>query len=201
MSRKKVSKQEESESEEQEESDNGAVYEVEKILGKKKIGTKIYYKVQWKGYPLSEATWEPLSNLSSARELIKEYRRHEFKDIVETNYSFRVRSVIHAEKRNGTIYYTIVDKNEQLKEIPSNEARKICPQKIIDYYSENFNEEPAEESEEEAEQAKKTKQVKKAQKEEPKEEKNEEKSGNEEDKEDEQVDENTTEETKGSEEN
>ena len=147
MSRKKTTKKQEVE---ESESDNGEeVYTVEKILDKKTIGSKVHYLVKWKGYPLSEATWEPLENLSNALDLIREFRRHEFKSVVDKNYSVRVRSVIHAEKKDGTIYYTIVDKNDQLKQIPSSEARRICPQKIIDYYSENFQVEEGEEKEEE----------------------------------------------------
>ena len=38
-------------------------YVVQKIIGKKKVKGKIYYRVKWKGYPDSEATWEPRKNL------------------------------------------------------------------------------------------------------------------------------------------
>jgi hypothetical protein len=31
------------------------------------------YKVLWKGYPLSEATWEPAHNLTDFTDEIKEY--------------------------------------------------------------------------------------------------------------------------------
>ncbi len=39
-------------------------YEVEKLLSRKKIKNKIYYKVLWKNYPLSQATYEPRSELN-----------------------------------------------------------------------------------------------------------------------------------------
>lgn len=52
-------------------------YEVEEILDKEERkrgkGISIKYLVKWKGYPLSDATWEPLSNLENAKEAIKEY--------------------------------------------------------------------------------------------------------------------------------
>ncbi len=38
-------------------------YEVEAILDKKLVRKKSYYLVKWKGYPLHDATWEPLENL------------------------------------------------------------------------------------------------------------------------------------------
>ena len=31
------------------------------------------YLVKWKGYPNYENTWEPLSNLSNASDIIREY--------------------------------------------------------------------------------------------------------------------------------
>ena len=50
---------------------------VQKILDKKKVNGKIYYKVKWKGYPESEATWEPRSQLIEDVPLIvREYERN-----------------------------------------------------------------------------------------------------------------------------
>jgi hypothetical protein len=47
---------------------------VEKILDKRILlnGT-IEYRIKWKGYPMSEATWEPFVNLGSAIEMVQEY--------------------------------------------------------------------------------------------------------------------------------
>jgi hypothetical protein len=49
--------------------DNGApVFEVDRILDHRKFGRKkqIQYLVLWKGYPQSEATWEPIEQLDGA---------------------------------------------------------------------------------------------------------------------------------------
>ncbi|KAH7717339.1 heterochromatin protein 1 [Aphelenchoides avenae] len=35
------------------------VYQVEKIIGKKKMNGKVHYRIKWKGYPEEESTWEP----------------------------------------------------------------------------------------------------------------------------------------------
>ena len=51
-------------------------YEVEEIIGKKKIRGKYYYLVKWKGYSLNESTWEPLENLDYANELIEEFNKY-----------------------------------------------------------------------------------------------------------------------------
>jgi hypothetical protein len=49
-------------------------YEVKQIIGKKKVGNKIMYKIWWKGYPKAEATWEPRENIAdSAPRILREY--------------------------------------------------------------------------------------------------------------------------------
>lgn len=39
------------------------VYPVEKILGRRKVGSNVEYLVKWEGYGTHEATWEPRSNI------------------------------------------------------------------------------------------------------------------------------------------
>jgi hypothetical protein len=49
-------------------------YEVEKIVGKKRIKGKNYYKVRWKGYDAENDTWQSARDLRNAHELLKEWR-------------------------------------------------------------------------------------------------------------------------------
>lgn len=55
------------------------IFEVEAIVGHRKIergraaGT-IQYLVKWKGYPMYEATWEPIRNLGNALEAMRDYK-------------------------------------------------------------------------------------------------------------------------------
>ena len=58
--------------------DNGApAWTVERLLDHRKVrrGTRQIdqYLVGWKGYPVSEATWEPIENLTGSLELVTEF--------------------------------------------------------------------------------------------------------------------------------
>jgi hypothetical protein len=54
-------------------------YEVEEIVDKRIRKSRtgktqsVEYLVKWKGYPSCDNTWEPLSNLTNAKEAIEEY--------------------------------------------------------------------------------------------------------------------------------
>ena len=56
--------------------DNGAPeWTVERILDSRKRGKRDQYLVLWRGYPLSEATWEPIENMDRALDLVIEYNK------------------------------------------------------------------------------------------------------------------------------
>jgi hypothetical protein len=50
-------------------------FEVERIIGKKNTPKGVEYQVKWKGYPMSECTWEPERNLTTCKEMIDEYKK------------------------------------------------------------------------------------------------------------------------------
>ena len=50
-------------------------YEVEAIVGHRKRYGKMQFFVKWKGYPTSENSWEPVTNLENADELLSAYKK------------------------------------------------------------------------------------------------------------------------------
>ena len=56
--------------------DGNLEYDVEAILRHRGEGVRHQYLVLWKGYDLSEATWEPKSHLANALDILADYLRH-----------------------------------------------------------------------------------------------------------------------------
>lgn len=50
-------------------------WEVEAILDWKRLRRKLQYFVHWKGFDISERTWEPEENLSNASELLRQFKQ------------------------------------------------------------------------------------------------------------------------------
>ena len=54
--------------------DDHEYFEIEDILDSKRIGRRLHYLIKWKGFPDSENSWEPLTNIPS-RGVVKEFHR------------------------------------------------------------------------------------------------------------------------------
>lgn len=132
-----------SDSESESDSGNsGRKYEVEKIIGERQNGSKKEFKVLWKGYPSSEATWEPIENLAGAKAKLKEWRSKKFENSVKVSKPINVSAVVGARKgEGGEIIYSVIGRGyHDIKEIPSKTAVQNHAQRVIDYYLENSSE-------------------------------------------------------------
>ena len=49
-------------------------YEVEKIIGYRKVNKRHEYLVKWLNFDESENTWEPIRNLTNCKKLLKEFK-------------------------------------------------------------------------------------------------------------------------------
>lgn len=56
-----------------EEEEEEAEYEIEAIVGHRKLGNKLQYLIRWAGYTPEDDTWEPIENLQSAKLMCEEY--------------------------------------------------------------------------------------------------------------------------------
>jgi hypothetical protein len=98
------------------------LYNIEKILDRRKVNGKFEYKIKWEGYPMSQSTWEPMKNLETAKELVEEYN---LSHPILTQPKSKTKSVkkdntfIHKKKdRDNDVK---IENEEKYKEIPQNE--------------------------------------------------------------------------------
>ena len=84
------------------------LYNVEKILDKKKVGGKVLYKVKWEGYDIDQCTWEPLKNLFNVQKFINEYeKKHK-----QSNQN----SLNKKHKRNSSLSKNSINNKEKKSE-------------------------------------------------------------------------------------
>ena len=75
------------------------VYQVEKILKQRRLNGEHQFRIKWLGFPHSQNTWEPASNIIDKRSIEKFYRKHprakRFDD--DPDYQPRVAAFVEAE--------------------------------------------------------------------------------------------------------
>lgn len=71
---------------------NSQYYEVEKIISKRKLEKGGHeYLIKWKGYDSSQNTWEPISNLNKAKNVLEQFEKKLGKNIQEVSKVIRRR--------------------------------------------------------------------------------------------------------------
>lgn len=132
------------------------IYEVEKIIDKRKRFGKDEYKVKWLGYKMSECTWEPVENLLNVMDEIEKYENshkdnqnksdnkieinnksyHEDNNNVYT-VDYRYKNVITIKVINNNLYGIVqYDNNGTIEEkkILTSELKKLNPFILIKFY-------------------------------------------------------------------
>ena len=124
-------------------------YDVEKIIGKRKVNGHIQYKVKWKGYPNEDSSWEPIENLENSQEFVKAFdakydKEMEEKTIEEvdpiTNIS--IKQILTVQRINDNLYAIIMykeGKESKLKEglIRTEILARLNPNMLIEFYEKN----------------------------------------------------------------
>ena len=72
-------------------------YTVEEIINRRKINGKYEYLIKWKGYD-GQNTWEPIQNLQSIKDVIKEYDQL-YESINKSNIQIKNRNTFLKQKR------------------------------------------------------------------------------------------------------
>jgi hypothetical protein len=115
------------------------LYEVEAMLNHKNHRGERLYLVKWRGYPESDATWEPEGKLlGSCSELIDKY----LKETTRPQFSFARDSVLEKIKgmktRKGDLFFEVtwVGSDGESSHVSNNEMYKHAPQQTLQYYEE-----------------------------------------------------------------
>ena len=114
------------------------IMEVERIIkkGKDKDGN-ILYKVKWKDFSESKATWEPIENLTNIIPLIKEYENEIKKKYFK--YKRKIDKIEFIKSIDEELYANVSWKKNYKENLPNSyilykDLRKYYPEKIIEYY-------------------------------------------------------------------
>lgn len=70
------------------------LYQVEKIIGKRKINNIIQYKTKWKDYSLSQSTWEPKEHFQNCLYFINNYEKKLLKKAKEKGSSIEEKHLL-----------------------------------------------------------------------------------------------------------
>ena len=134
------------------------LYEVEKIVDKRRRFGKDEYKVKWLGYKMSECTWEPLDHLLNVMDEVEKFEKSIKNNnaIVKKNKTeIKIKNTNEEDKNN--IYFidnrykkviTITSINQNLygivqfenngiiheKKILTSELKKLNPFILINFY-------------------------------------------------------------------
>ena len=100
------------------------IYYVERILDRRTVNGKLQYKIKWEDYPMNQSTWEPLENLETDIELVREYDRLHPPTLYDLSARKRPRPKKIKPKKEGKKETPTPIKNEKENEQPKEEIKE-----------------------------------------------------------------------------
>lgn len=83
-----------------------AIYNVAKILDKKEIKGKQFYLIEWEGFSLEEATWEPYQNIKeNCLDMIKEFEKKVKIKKEQQTFEKNSKEIKNSTLENDKIYF------------------------------------------------------------------------------------------------
>lgn len=98
-------------------SKEGEECEIEEILDKREVNGKIKYKVKWKGFPIEDATWEPIEHFrGDYASLIEEYEKNAKKPIIKKELVQEEKTFIKKKRGKSVLKKKVIQEEEEKKE-------------------------------------------------------------------------------------
>ena len=104
------------------------VYEVEKIITRKYYKNKKYYLIKWLCYPITEATWEPKSNIKNLDLMLKKFE-HEYPYSIDKE----MYDIYYTETKKRTKRSKKVKKDKEIQ----NEKKFLLKKKKLECFTES----------------------------------------------------------------
>jgi chromobox protein 5 len=116
----------------------GRMYVVERIIADRVINGTFYYRLKWKGYPDSQNTWEPETNLQAA-ELLAEYRAAKQSPPAPNSPPSqakdpKIKSIRSPQLVGDELVFTVEFENGDVKTLTQQEVRKRYSRDLVDFY-------------------------------------------------------------------
>ncbi|CAI4232348.1 unnamed protein product [Auanema sp. JU1783] len=116
-------------------------YAVEKVLNKRFVAGKVEYLLKWKGYPLSDCTWEPFEHIN-AKELIDDFEKHNDAKGVLPNYVITterdVAVILGITRMYGELEFLVKYRDGNALLVPAKFANVRYPMRVIEFYESNL---------------------------------------------------------------
>lgn len=106
----------------EEEEEEEEEYEVQDILDKTVKNGKVLYYIKWKGFPLEDATWEPIDNLGNASKIIKNFEARNGTEAKKPTKSITGRTQKEPKEKKSTS--SLLDRSKKIQKRSKESTRE-----------------------------------------------------------------------------